>query len=727
MNLKYIFTTAIALAACTFAIQASSIVDDMAQYVHPKNRPASASSITYMPDGKTYLKLSDDHRSIVRCDIESGEHVDVLVDLNNTRETTLPDIEGFAICADVSQVLVWRDSKPVYRRSFKASYYVYEVHSRLLRPLSKNFSHQEAPVFSPNGRMVAFVADNNIYIKKLDYQTEVAVTTDGKINNVINGTSDWTYEEEFYTTCSMTWAPDDLNLCFLKYNETEVPTYDMQSYCGACNPREQYKYYPGTWSYKYPMAGQVNSKVTLHSYDVETRKTKDIILPDNRIEYIPRVQYGPDENTLIVTTLNRDQNHFEIYKVNPKSTIVKSIYSEESSSWISSSTINDLYLNQESFVINSWKSGSNRLYKYNYNGVELAQLATGDGDVTAYYGCDEGGAHYYQAAAPTPMDRVVKRIDSKGRISEISPAKGTASAEFSPNMKYMILKHSTSEQPPIYTLKTSSGKNIRTIEDNGAYAAQFKDKVAKREYFTMTSGDVTLNGYIIKPSDFIASKKYPVVMYQYSGPESQQVLNRWEVDWHDAFAKAGYVVMCVDGRGTGGRGRAFCDIVHKRLGCYETIDQIAAARYAASLHFVDASRIGICGWSYGGYETLMVATADDCPFKAAVAIAPVTDWRFYDTVYAERFMLTPQQNEDGYDDASPLLRADKLACSLLLMHGTSDDNVHPANTYEFVSALQSHGLLCDMLLFPNMNHSINHCNARAVVYAKMLDWFNKNL
>ena len=680
-----------------------------------------------MPDGKTYLMLSDDKRAIVSYDIKSGEQVSTLVDLSNTRETTLPDVEGFAISADASKVLVWRGSNPIYRNSFEASYYVYEVRSRILRPLSNNFDKQQSPLFSPDGRMVAFVADNNIYVKKLDYGSEVAVTDDGRINNIINGISDWTYEEEFHTTCSMTWAPDNLNLCYLKYDESDVPTYDMQTYRGTCNPQDQYGLYPGTWSYKYPVAGKANSKMSLHSYDVETRKIKDISLPDNRIEYIPYIEYGPDANTLIVATLNRDQNHLEIYKVNPKSTITKSIYSEDSQSWISPISYGGIYLNDDSFVITSWKSGYHRLYQYNYNGVETAQLATGDYDVTAYYGQDAFGNHYYQVASPTPLDRTIRRIDRKGAVSDISPTEGNSSAEFSPDMNFMMLKHSTTTQAPIYTLNTSSGKIIRTIEDNAEYSSKFTAKLAKREFFTMNSEGNTLNGYIIKPSGFNQSKKYPVIMYQYSGPESQEVLNRWQMDWQDVFAKAGYVVICVDGRGTGNRGRDFCDIVYKRLGYYETIDQIAAARYAASLPYIDASRIGIFGWSYGGYETLMAVTAENNPYKAAVAIAPVTDWRFYDTAYTERYMQTPQQNEDGYEQSAPINRAEKLSCPLLIMHGTSDDNVHLANTYEFVSQLQSNGILCDMLLFPNMNHSINECNARVVVYAKMLDWFNKNL
>lgn len=713
-------------AACT-ANAANPLISEMAPFVYPDNRATSPRGITFMPDGESYASMSADGKKIIKYNIKTGQEVETLLDLGYTRETTLDHIEGFTLSPDASKILVWNSTEPIYRRSFKAAYYTYELRTRLMRPLSNQFAAQQSPVFSPDSRMVAFVADNNIYLRKLDYQTEIAVTTDGSKNAIINGSSDWTYEEEFQTTCSMAWAPDNLTLCFIKYNESRVPTYDMQRYGGACDPDESAMYYPQTWSYKYPVAGQPNSKVSLHSYDVETRKVKDVQLPDSRIEYIPRIQYGPDAETLVVATLNRDQNHYEIYRVNPKSTVAKSIYTEDSKSWINTSAYEDLNFTRDGFYINSWKSGYNCIYQISYSGTEMRKISDGDKDITAYYGSDAQGNHYYQVAAPTPMDRTVRRLDKKGAITDISPASGTSAATFNPGCTYMLLSHSSVEKAPVYSLCTASGKTVNVVEDNAAYASRFAGKTALREFFTMNSEGNVLNGYIVKPADFSASKKYPAIMYQYSGPGSQEVLNRWQVDWMDAFARAGYVVICVDGRGTGGRGRDFCDIVYRRLGYYETIDQIAAANYAASLPYVDANRIGIFGWSYGGYEALMCATAQNAPYKAAVAIAPVTDWRFYDTVYAERYMLTPRQNEDGYRDSAPLYRTSSLSCPLLIMYGTSDDNVHPANSIEFVSRLERQGSFCDMLLFPNMNHSINGCNARSVVYAKMLDWFNKNL
>ena len=460
---------------------------------------------------------------------------------------------------------------------------------------------------------------------------------------------------------------------------------------------------------------------------METRKIKDIDLKAPGIEYIPRIGYGDTPERLVVATLNRDQNRFEMFAVNPKSTVVKSIYVEESKAWIAPETYEQLHLGKTSMVVMSSRSGFSQLYEYAYTGTQLRQITTGDADVTAYYGADAKGNHYYQLAAPTPMDRTVRRIDAKGKELTLSPASGTASAEFTPAMDMMVMCHSAVDKVPEYKLMTSAGASLRTIEDNSAYAAQYASLPVKEFFEMATDGGEKLNGYVIKPAGMQAGRKYPVIMSQYSGPGSQSVLNRWSVDWEQYYATQGYVVVCVDGRGTGGRGRAFSDVVYKRLGHYETIDQLAAARYAATLPYADGSRIGIYGWSYGGYEALMCASADGSPYAAAVAVAPVTDWRYYDTVYAERYMLTPQQNAEGYTSSAPLARASRLACPLLVMSGTADDNVHMFNTMQYVSALQNAGILCDMFIFPNMNHSINGCNSRAVVYARMLDFFNSKL
>lgn len=701
---------------------------DMDRYFGPERYAAAPKAFTYMPDGNFYMQLTPDGKKVVKYDTRTAAEVETLIDLTHTRETTLESIDGFTMSPDGSKLLVWRNSKSIYRRSFSAEYYFYEIRTRILRPLSTEHARQQAPLFSPNGRMIAFVADNNIYLKKLDFGTETAVTTDGAKNSIINGIPDWTYEEEFTTSRSMTWSPDNTTLCYIKYDETDVPMFTFPIYEGFCHPDPQYALYPGEFTYKYPVAGQKNSVVSVHSFDVDTRKTKDIELSDRQIEYIPRIAFAHSSERLIVTTLNRAQTRMELYVVNPKSTVAKSILVEEYKAWLASATYEDIRFFPESFVITSSRSGYDHLYQYSYAGVLLRQITSGDFDVTAYYGYDaKRDLHYYQSTANGPTNRIVSRIDRKGKVTDLSPAAGIASASFSPDMTFYTLRYSSTTTPPVYTLFSApSDKQVKVLEDNAALKARYAD-IPGREFFTMESDGVKLNGYILKAPGFDSSKKHPAIMFQYSGPGSQQVLNDWSIGWMNWFAARGYVVVCVDGRGTGGRGRAFMDVVYKNLGHYESIDQVNAARYAAMLPYVDASRIGLHGWSYGGYETLMAASQSNAPYAAAVAVAPVTDWRYYDTVYAERYMLTPQENEDGYRNSAPLNHVDGVKCPLLIMHGTADDNVHFSNTVEYVGRAEGAGRWCDMLLFPNMDHSIAGCGAQKVVYARMLDYFDRNM
>lgn len=722
---RYLTLITLSLLAVASWAAKDPIVAEIAPYVSPENAPARPASLTYTPDGTAVVDLSADSRRVVTYDIRTGKETETLLDLDNTRETTLKDIEGFVISPEGSKIMVWRGSERIYRRSSRAHYYIYDRHSRILRPLSEEHPMQQAPLFSPDGRMVAFVADNNIYIRKIDYNTEVAVTTDGLKNQIINGVPDWVYEEEFQTKRSMVWAPDNLTLCFLKYNEKDVPQFTFSLYDGYCDPMPEYALYPGQFTYKYPVAGEPNSVVSLHSYDVETRKVKDITLPSDDLHYIPRIAYGGSPDLLIAVTLNRDQNHVVFYSVNPRSTVSKAIYDEKSKAWMLPDTYEAVTFNDDNFVVLSSRTGWTHLYQYSYAGQRLRQLTQGQYDVTAYYGADAQGNQYYQDAASSPLDRTVRRLDLKGRITALSPEKGWASAAFSPRRDYMVMQYSTATKAPVYTLMTAAGKDVRTLEDNAQYAARYKD-VPHKEFFQMpTEGGVMLNGFVIRGRGNEA--KQPCIMYQYSGPGSQEVMNKWGIDWYTYFALKGYTVVCVDGRGTGARGRAFSDVVYKDLGHYETIDQLAAARYAASLPWVDASRIGIFGWSYGGYETLMCASAPGNTYAAACAVAPVTDWRYYDTIYAERYMLTPQQNEDGYQASAPINRTESLSCPLLIQHGTADDNVHLSNTMQYVSRLQQEGQLCQMLLFPNKNHSIYGCGARAVVYANMMRFFNEQM
>lgn len=720
----------------TFA-QAKTDTDGIAKYVYPDNQPATPANFCYLPDGESYLLLANEGKTIDRYETATGKLIETVLDTSHTRENSIAKVEAFKLSPDGSKILLYTSKTPIYRHSFTADWYVFEIKRNILRPLSKQFKQQQSPLFSPDNRMVAFVAENNIYIKKLDYDSEVAVTTDGQKGAIINGVPDWTYEEEFATDCSMAWAPDSQTLCYLRYDERKVPEFSFSLYQGYCNATDEYALYPGTFTYKYPVAGEPNSFVTVHSYDVDNRKIKNIELTDNSIEYIPRITYGGDSaERLMVVTLNRAQSRMEIYAVNPKSTVVKSILVEEAKAWLNPMAYEQINWGAESFIVSSERTGWNHLYEYSYAGQLLRTVSSGDFDVTACYGQDGQGNIYYQSTAQGldgmalqgALQRVIRKTDKLGKNNAvITPSKGWSTATFSPSMNYYAVNYSSEAIPPKHTLYNAKGKEVRVLLDNAEYATRYAS-APHREFFTFTSDGYELNGYILKPSGFDATKKYPVIMWQYSGPGSQEVTNRWRMDWdYYAAAENGFVVICVDGRGTGGRGEAFRDIVYKNLGYYETIDQLAAARYAASLPFADPDRIGISGWSYGGYETLMAVTDSRSTFKAAVAIAPVTSWRYYDTVYAERFMLTPNENAEGYDRSAPTGRAANLDCSLLMMHGTADDNVHLSNTMEFVSRLQEANRSCDMLLFPNMNHSINGCNARRLVYGKMIDYFAKNL
>lgn len=717
------------LAAVMPSVEASISNDkNLAPYVYPLNAPKHVSRPAYLADGLSYLALSADGKKIVKYATATGKEIETVMDVDNTRESTIPSIESFVLSPDGTKILVGRERKAIYRRSSMAKFYVYNIRTRQLHPLSVNFEYQREPLFSPDGRMIAFVGvDNNIHLHKIDYNTEVDVTTDGKIDHVINGVPDWVYEEEFTTSVSMAWAPDNQTLCYLKYNESEVPAYSFPLYEGTCDPESKYALYPGSFTYKYPVAGEPNSKVSVHSYDIDNRKTKDLEIPAGNIEYIPRIAYGGSPDRLIVATLNRAQTRMELFSMNPRSNVAKSILVEQESAWLEPATYENLTFNENNFVVLSARSGYTHAYQYTYSGAMTRAITQGDFDVLAYYGADARGNHYVQSTATGPLNRVVSRIDVKGLMTHITPEKGSASVWFTPAMNYYTVNYSNAQTPPVYTLRSIAGKDVRVLEDNSEAKATYSS-APKREFFTVTTTEgLKINAYMLKPADFSESKSYPVIMTQYSGPGSQRVVDSWGIDWEQYAAMQGYIVICADGRGTGGRGREWETVVYRNLGYYETLDQQSVAKWAAAQPYVNGKRIGICGWSYGGYETLMCVSTPSTPFAAAVAIAPVTDWRYYDTIYAERYMLTPQENEDGYESSSPLNAVGNLSVPLLMMHGTADDNVHFMNTVQYTSALQAAGKWCDMFIYPNMNHSIYGCGARLSVYSRMIEYFNSHL
>lgn len=677
--------------------------------------------------GDSYFTLSADGKKVEMHDYKTGKLVSVVMDTEKLRDCNVKDWEGFIVSPNEKLLLLYTGSEKIYRHSFKAEYYIYDIARNNIKPLSVN-GLQESPVFSPDSRMVAFSRDNNVYVVKIDYGTELPVTKDGEKNSVINGVPDWVYQEEFGMVSSLSWSPDNSMLAFIRWDERDVPTFSIPLYKGECDPHSEYAYYPGRFEYKYPVAGEANSKVSVLTYDVETRAIKTMKVPLDYDGYINKIEFGKTPERLMVNTLNRNQNEMKLYAVNPRSAIAKLIYTDKSDSWINPDLTSMTKYYDNFFVVASERDGYCHLYQYSNAGALMKQITKGQWEVTDFYGYDGITKNYYfQSTIDGAMDRSVAYVDMKGVVKKLSSQEGFNAAEFNSSLSYYLLNHSDVKTPNTYKLYTSKGRLVRSLEDNESYASRIVADMPTKEFFTVQSGGEALNGYMIKPDDFSESKKYPVIMYQYSGPGSQLVLNRWELDWLHYAAKQGYIVVCVDGRGTGGRGKKFSSVVYKQLGKYESIDQVAAANYMASLPYVDSSKIGIFGWSYGGYETLMAMSQPGNPYAAGVAVAPVTDWRFYDSIYTERFMRTPQQNQSGYEGSSAINRIGDLKGRLLIITGTADDNVHASNTFEYVAKATSMNKILDMMVYTNKDHHINGCETRYALYMKILDFFDSRL
>lgn len=691
------------------------------------NAPARIKEMTPMPDGETYLCVGEKGKTIDAYSYSTGKKTSTVFDVATVKgEIKISEFEGFEVSDNGKYLLLYNDSEGIYRYSFRAEYYVYDIMRGTMKRVSTG-GKQRAATISHDGSRVAFQRGNDIFLANLDYGTETQVTKDGKENSLINGTPDWAYEEEFGILNTMRFSPDDLLLAFMTSDESQVEEYSFDIYSGYCNPIPQYEMRPGQFSYKYPLPGENNSIVTVKVYDIDTRVTKTMDIPKEPTDYIPSIEFGGSSDRLMVMLLNRDQNNLKLYNVNPKSTVAKLILTETSKAWLSPSAYQMADYASDSFVIGSDRTGFRHLYKYDYSGNLLSTLTSGDFYVTAYYGCDKAGNHFIQCTKEGPTERNIGKISSKGGgLTLLHPGKGWESASFSRGMKYYVREYSNALTPPQFTLWNASGK-IADLEMNSDYASRYAS-IPQKEFLKVKNGaGQEMDAYVIKPSDFDSSKKYPLVMTQYNGPESQEVKNRWTIDGMTYLASQGFVVACVDGRGTGFKGRDWSDAVYKQLGKYETEDQIAGAKYFATLPYVDSSRLGCFGWSYGGYMTLLELSAKESPFKCGVAMAPVTDWRFYDSIYTERYMLTPQQNNSGYEIASTLDKTETMDSALLIMSGTSDDNVHFFNTLKYTSKLTSEGKLFDMMAWTGFDHSLRMCNARTMLYSKVLDFFNIRL
>ncbi len=718
--------TMILLAALAVSMSASAL--DLQDYVLGGARPKGIGAVTPAMDGKYYYQIVDGGKTIARYAYKTGRREATVLDSLPMQTAQVKRWDGYQMSQSESAILLWADSEPIYRHSFTARFFVYDCKNRQIKAVANDQPVQIATL-SPDGERVAYVTGNNVYVQRLTDGNITQVTTDGRKNHVINAVPDWVYEEEFAMLNSFAWSSDSRTLSFIRWDESQVPMYSMTMYEGDCKPNEDYALYPGSYDYKYPVAGEKNAVVSVHSYDVTTAKLSKMDVPLAQDDYVPHIGYAGPADALMVMKLNRTQNDMHIYRVNPATGAARDIYHETSASWIDSEMSRNVAYYDNFMVIPNETLGYCQLYQYDLDGKLMRQLTTGQEPVTAYYGYDSKNRLFYYQCTDGPLNRVVRRVDAKGRVQDVEVAKGTNSATFNSDFTYYIHAFSNVDTPTQYRLKQVGRKgSVRDLQLNDDYCAKYMvPEVPRREFVTFENDGYTLNGFIIKPVDFDPSKKYPVIMSQYSGPGSQQVRNNWKLDWEEYFATQGYIVACFDGRGTGARGKAFESLIYQNLGHYETIDQVAAARYMASQPWVDAERIGIWGWSFGGYEVLMAMSHPDSHYAAGVSIAPVTSWRFYDTIYAERFMRTPQENPDGYAQSAPLDKVKDLKGELLIMFGSADDNVHIINAMQYIAKLHGQKRQFDMMVYPNMNHSINGCGVREPLYQRVLNYFDRTL
>ena len=713
-----------ALITCS-AANALDLDDFVLGSARVKGIPSSQPAL----DGRYYYQFNNEGTMIKKLSYKKEKDVTTFFDNAKIPGNSIKSWDGYTMSSDEKRILLWTETNPIYRYSFSANHYVYDIAENKLYPLTED-GGEEIATLSPDGYQVAYVRDNNVFIKHMQSGASIQVTTDGKKNEIINAVPDWVYQEEFGVLNTFTWSADGRYLAFIRFDESKVPMCSMELYEGECRPNPDYAIHPGRYDYKYPAAGEHNSVVSVMCYDILQGKLSKIELPLNEDDYVPNIQFGRQSSpTLMVVRENRAQTRMNIYAVDTTTGNSEEVYDEQSDMWIDEDVVTGVKYYEGFFVVMSNRDGRKHLYKYNYLGKLLKQISKGDYDVTNYYGFDENNKLFYFQTNKTALNRTIRCAnDATGEVRELVDGNGTYSASFNSDFTYYIRRFSDANTPDRFVLYSIDGKRVRDLQLNEEYAQKYTSpEIPRREFFTMynDNGDI-MNGYIIKPVDFDPAKKYPCIMSQYSGPGSQQVLNRWKMEWEEYFAMKGYVIACVDGRGTGGQGKEFLKAIYLNLGQYETEDQLTAARYMAKQPYIDADRIGIWGWSFGGFESLMAMSQDSSQYACGVAIAPVTSWKFYDSIYTERFMLTPQQNPNGYNYA-PLDLTDKLRGKLLLMFGSADDNVRIVNSMQYVAKLHSEGQQFDMMVYPNMNHSINGCGVRLPLYQRVLNFFDQNL
>ena len=690
-----------------------------------------------MADGETYAQISKDGKQVVKYSFKTGKQVGVIFDANAVRGANIGSIDGYVMSPDGRRMLIQTHTKRIYRRSFTAEYYIYTLGNSSVVPLSDG-GPQQTPIFSPDGNQIAFVRDNNIFLVKLLYDNaESQVTKDGKRNEVINGIPDWVNEEEFATNSSMVFTADSKQICWIRYDESAVKEYSMQMFKGSNPSMDEYADYLGFYSYKYPVAGGENSKVAVYSYDIKSRQTRKMQLPLDADGYIPRIKMTSDPTKVAIFTLNRHQDNLSIYMANPLSTVCQLVIQDKVDKYFKEEAMANIKITDRHILMPSDRDGYMHLYLYTLGGQLKRRVTRGNYEVTDVYGYDEAtGDVYYAANELGPQDKQVYVAHQNGKTERLTAREGYNSATFSAGYKYFINTWSDINTPVVYTLNNNSGKVLSTLVDNKG----LKEKLAAydlgtRELFSFTTSEgVKLNGWMVKPAGFDASRRYPVIMYQYGGPGNQQVLNSWNIGMcgqgallEQYMAQQGYIVVCVDGRGTGGRGAEFEKCTYLRLGELEAKDQVETALWLGSQPYVDKNRIGIWGWSYGGWNTLMSMSEGRPVFRAGVAVAPPTSWRYYDTVYSERYMRTPKENPSGYDEVNPMARVDKLSGALLICHGLADDNVHFQNTAEYTEALVQADKDFKENIYTNRNHSIYGGNTRNHLFRQIVNFFNAEM
>lgn len=694
-------------------------------------KEANINAINSMNDGLSFTSLVDG-KKIVRYSYKTGQEIETLFDAEKNSDGKIKNFSKYIFSDDEQRILIETEVKYIYRRSYTAVYYVWDRNRNSFEPLS-NEGAQRVPSFSPDGERIAFSRDNNLYVKTLKFGTEYAVTTDGKLNEIINGTPDWVYEEEFSYNKAYQWSPDSKMLAFVKFDESKVSEYTIPMYKGLEPEYPENSLYPGEYKYKYPKAGETNSNVTVYVHDVKTRSNIRVKIEDQDEYYIPRIKWTPSGSDLAVFKINRRQNDLSVLYANPYSGDTRRIHQEKNNRYIEEDFFDNFtYLqDNQNFVTISESDGWSHLYLYKNTGIKVKQLTSGNFDVTAFYGYDPiKKVFYYQAAKKSPLQREIYALSLDGKKDIcISQNAGTNAAKFSKKFNYYIGEFSDSKTPIVYTVNDATGKTLRTLEDNSELKNQLSEyQLPSHEFFKFTTNEgIELNGYMLKPSNFSPDKKYPVIMTQYSGPNSQEVVDQWNIDWHSFLAEQGYIVACVDPRGTAARGEEFRKCTYMQIGVLETKDQIEAAQYLAKMPYVNPSKIGIWGWSYGGFMAARCIEKGNSVFNTAIAVAPVTDWRFYDAIYTERYMRTPQENPDGYKESAPITFASDITGNFLLIHGSADDNVHAQNSFEFAEAMTQANAQFDMMIYTNRNHSIHGGNTRIHLYTKIFNYFESHL